>query len=216
MILPQTDSTLLDQLLESPKEFFDRGRSYDLLQEYFEGRDVESLRELLCHDDVFVRRVAAWITSELGSRGCGLLSDVIALLKSGDRYLSYHALEIITVCARGSNAREFSRVLQHFEHADSVLNQLAMRLTARADTSQWIAAREEGRLSASHRIGLDSLIEAGSSGANAIDRLLSSSDSIQRKYGAIVCRVLSKQAPAVLDKAYACNDDDVQEFLKQQ
>src|SRR5688572_2854938 len=90
---------LIEQMLSNPARFRETGKPYALLQEYFHGFPLHTLKPLIGHDDIDVRRSVVWIISELGHDGCPLLLDVKALIGEGDRYISYHVLDILIACA---------------------------------------------------------------------------------------------------------------------
>ncbi|RYD89779.1 MAG: hypothetical protein EOP50_17010, partial [Sphingobacteriales bacterium] len=75
---------LLNELIEDPVYFSEQGKSYRLLQEYFKGFPLDTLKPLLKHEDLYVQSAATFILSELGRDGCQLITDVIPLLKSGN------------------------------------------------------------------------------------------------------------------------------------
>src|SRR5690242_6497348 len=128
--------TLLRDLFDDPKRFYDEGRSYALLQAFFGGAPVEGLRPLLNSDLFFVRRVGIFVVAELGIGAQDLLDDVIPFLEASDRYLKYYTMEVVAVCSQGSMAPKFGLVVQMLDGDDEVLRGLAMRLTSRADALQ--------------------------------------------------------------------------------
>jgi len=123
---------LIDELLDNPSEFYNQGKSYLLLQEYFKGLSLETLRPLFSHIDVFVRRVAIWITSELGINGDYLIDDAIALLKDDDIGIKHDALEVIAVCSVGEHVEKFVNIVMFFENENETLCNLAMLLVSNA------------------------------------------------------------------------------------
>src|SRR5947209_7036251 len=93
--------TLLRDLQDDPGKSFDQGRAYDLLQAYFHGFPLDTLRPFLKSESLPARKAAAFVVSELGGQARELVDDVISLLGSHDRYLCYHALEVLSVCCDG-------------------------------------------------------------------------------------------------------------------
>jgi hypothetical protein len=51
---------LIGELLADPAAFQERGRAYQLLEEYFAGLPVQTLRPLLQHTDTLVKYAAVW------------------------------------------------------------------------------------------------------------------------------------------------------------
>jgi len=127
---------LIDKLLVNPSEFYNSGESYQLLQEYFNGFSLETLKPLLCHESLFVRRNAIWITSELGINGAFLIDEAIALLKDDDRNIRHYALGVVAVCSVGENMHEYINVFSFLECEDEDLCNSAMFLISNANYFQ--------------------------------------------------------------------------------
>src|SRR5687767_5767707 len=106
---------LIQELLANSTRFHQCGKAYELLQEYFNGLSLDTLRPLLANNNRMVRRAALWVTSELGVGGRSLIHDVIPLLNDDDRYVQYHVLEIIMVCSFAENVDEFVHVVRSLE-----------------------------------------------------------------------------------------------------
>jgi hypothetical protein len=128
MMPPATGEQLIRELLTNPRVFSKDGRAYDLLQAYFAGLPLETLRPLLRDDDLLVRRAAAFVAEELGIQAQSLIDDILPLLASGDRYLQYHAMEALAVCSQGEQAAAFKHVARGLENDDDVLRFRAMEL----------------------------------------------------------------------------------------
>ena len=94
---------LIDELLTDSARFNELGKSYELLQEYFEGFPLNTLRALLSNEDYMVKRAAIWIVAELGEAANELINDVIPLLNYNDRYIKYYAIESIMVFSSSVN-----------------------------------------------------------------------------------------------------------------
>jgi len=82
-----------------------------------------------------------FVASELGSQTQSLLDDAIPFIRSGDRYVQYHPMEVLAVCCAGERAGEFAHVVRALESNDDVLRVLAMRLMANADATGLEGAR---------------------------------------------------------------------------
>lgn len=212
----QRGNELVDDLLANPEEFDRRGRSYDLLQEYFHGFPLETLRPLLKNRDALVQRAAAFVGSELGKKAAPLVDDFVPLISSGNRYLAYHAMEVLVVCARGALADRFSHVLKALECDDEVLRALAMRLVSRADLAQIGAAASAlgaARLDAAHDRGLFVLRQADQATAEGVEALLDAPWPLDRKYGGIAARRLALSQPALVERAALSEDTEVRRFI---
>lgn len=208
---------LFRELLADPHQFEERGRAYQLLEAYFDGEPVETLRPLLNHPNLLVKRAAVWVASELGAQSSRVLEDVIAVIDFNDQYLTYHALEVALVCAVGDKAEHFVCIPRALESSDDVLRVLAMRLLARADDSQLQRAiafyDRVGNDTGSHNGGLRLLAAGESASPIDVQRLLSSGDLIAEMYGAIAAKRLRTQHPDLLSAAANTSDQAVRRFI---
>lgn len=205
---------LIEELLADPSGFADRGRAYQLLQAYFSGAPLETLRPLLRSADAHVRRAAAFVVSELGVKACPVLDDVLSLMNSGDRYLTFHAMESTALCATGERSKEFFHIVGKLEDPDEVLRSLSMFLMSNAAASQLGAAltlAERSRHNA-HEEGLRVLIDASASD-EAVLTLVHSDQPLRRRYGAVAAARLYELRPQLLKNAEATEDRDVDSFM---
>src|SRR5262245_38440447 len=133
----QSCTELVRDLLGNRIRFYNDGqRSYALLQVFFEGERLETLRPLLKSSDMPVQRVAMFVASELGINARDLIDDVIPMLYSEDSQVKYDAMELLAVCCRDEQAPKFALVVRMLESDDQVLRVLAMYLLSRVDISQ--------------------------------------------------------------------------------
>jgi hypothetical protein len=131
-----TAQQLIDEMLANPRKFDDEGRAHDLLQHYFAGFPLETLRPLLRSNDRFVQRSASFIASELGIKSVGLVDDVIPLLRSTDVHVQYYAAEVLAVCCHGESAEKYRHIIELLEAPHEGLRELVRDLMGRADPSQ--------------------------------------------------------------------------------
>ena len=73
---------LINSLTNDPEKFYNEGKSYELLQEYFKGFSKDTLRILLISKDKWIKRVAIWITSELGVEEYRNVTDMAGCRRS--------------------------------------------------------------------------------------------------------------------------------------
>lgn len=210
---------LIGELLADPAAFKERGRAYQLLEEYFAGLPVQTLRPLLQHPDMLVKYAAVWVASELGQQASMVLDDVVPLVDSDDRFLSYHALEIIAVCAIGNLADRFIGIPRALESRDDVIRVLAMRLMTRAHPTQLEAAADlAGRITGSkdvHRRGLLLLEGCESRDHEDVRRMLSDENPVARMYGAIAANRLRESSPELLQAAAELADPSISRFVRE-
>lgn len=207
---------LIAELLADPARFKQEGRAYQLLDEYFSGLSIETLRPLLHHESGLVRHAALWVTSELGEQARVLLKDTIPLIASSDRFESYHALEIAAVCAVGDQIERFVAVAEGLESGDDVIRGLTMRLMSRADAAQLRAAAAaavyEMPRAEVHKRGMDLLSIGDMADPDAIKAFLTSEDALTRCYGAIAAKRLRNKHPELLEMAKSVPDANVNTF----
>jgi hypothetical protein len=127
---------LISELLKEPLKFYNQGKQYQLLEEYYKDANLGSLKPLLYHENIYVRRCASWITSELGAKGACLIDDAIALLMDEDLVVKNNALEIIAACSVEKNSHKFVYIVPFLECDEDALNNSAMLLISNADQLQ--------------------------------------------------------------------------------
>jgi hypothetical protein len=207
---------LVKDLLANPKQFYDQGRGYALLQAFFAGAPHEILRTLLRSENFFVRRVAMFVTSELGIDARDLMDDVIPLLSSTDVYLQYYAMEVIAVCAHREQAPKFVLVVRMLEHSDERLRALAMYLMSRVDASLIVAAREvlmkDTSDSEVHLRGLGVLTAGQTVDPTVVSAMIGSTDPLARRYGAIGAKRVDHEYPALMKEVEASDDAELRVF----
>lgn len=207
---------LIAELLADPARFKKEGRAYQLLEEYFSGLPVETLRPLLRHENGLVRHAALWVTSELGKQACALLDDATPHIASDDRFQSYHALEIAAVCAVGAQVDRFVKVADGLESSDGVIRCLTMRLMSRADQSQLqagaAAVRDDPARVHAHKHGLKLLASGDRVDPAEVKSMLASDNGLARCYGAIAAKRLHEKHPALLKFAAELSDASVSKF----
>ena len=207
---------LIRELLADPLEFNERGSAYGLLQAYFAGFPVETLRPLLRSGDPLIQRAAVFVASELGDQARPLVDDVIPLMESGDRYLQYNAMEITAVCCDGEQAGKFAHVVLQLGNDDPVLRVLAMRLMSKADVAQLAAAGQRlacGKgVHSAHEIGLRALTAEDNADSGVVAQMIHASEPLLRRYGAIVAKRLLRKLPVFMNEVASSDDPDLQAF----
>lgn len=211
---------LLTELLADPRKFDEEGRAYDLLQSYFAGFPLATLRPLLRSEDEFVQRSAAFIVSELGSSAESLIDDIIVLLGSTDRHVRYYAMEALTVCSMGEQAEKFAHVARMLESEDAALRALAMRLLSKADRSQLEAAgnffKASGAGDRRHESGLLTLAVGSKIEPSTVGEMIRDTAPLTRKYGAIAAKLLLREHPELMAEAAKSEDSELQKFAQEQ
>jgi hypothetical protein len=132
---------LISEMLADPQRFDDEGKAHELLQSYFAGYPLETLRPMLRSGNMYLQRGASFIASELGANATALVDDIIPLVDVTDGHTQWYAMEVLAVCCKGSSAEKFLPVVRMLDSSSAGLRGLAERLMARADSSQVDAAR---------------------------------------------------------------------------
>ena len=132
---------LISQMFADPQRFDEEGKAHDLLQSYFAGYPVETLRPMLRSGDMYLQRGASFIASELGANATVLIDDIVPLVDATDGHTQWYAMEVLAVCSKGPFAEKFLPVVRMLDSRNPALRGLAERLLARADSSQLDAAR---------------------------------------------------------------------------
>jgi hypothetical protein len=182
---------LIGELLNDPQRFDEAGRAYELLQVYFSGLPVDTLRPLLQSDNIWTQRTAAFVAAELGRESRPLIYDVVPLLKSRDRHVQDYAMQVLTVCCDGEYAEVFGHVVQKLESDDEGLRLQAMDLVGNADVAQleaaarFLANQPSGE---THQRGLRALATAELAAPEVIKALEEDRDPLVQRYGSIAAK----------------------------
>jgi hypothetical protein len=209
---------LISDLLANPRKFNEDGRAYALLQFYFDGFPLETLRLLLRSDDVFVQRSASFIASELGSEARSLVDDAIPLLSSMDLHVSCYAMEVLTVCCDGEHAEKFVHVVRMLESDDEFRRNHAMYLVSNADVSQLEAARRvfeaPNSHNRTHEHGLTLLVGGDRLQPTVVTAMMHNTDPLIRRYGVIAAKRLLREFPHLIAEARSSDDSDLRKFYQ--
>lgn len=210
------EEQLIDDLMTDPQRFDEDGRAHALLQRYFAGLPLDTLRPLLRSDNVFVQRTASFIASELGSQASGVIDDVVSLVSSSDMHVQWYPMEALAVCARGEHVEEFAHVVEMLANTEVPLRRLAMRLVANAELPQLEAARRHfessGQCHGTHQQGLLALIAGSRIGPAVIVAMLGDGDALVRRYGAIAARRLMREYPDLISQVQSTDDPELHDF----
>ncbi len=182
------------------------------------GLPLETLSPLLSSDNSVVRRVAVWIASELGEQGRPLIGNAIALITDEDRYIRFHASEVLAVCSLAEDIDSYEYVVRLLEDRDDAVRVHVMFLMSNANVSQLkAAARSFGSTAPSddlHRMGLSQLV-ADRPDNGTISGMIDSVQPLLRKYGAIAAWRSRAQFPELFSGLEFIADPDLKSFWKQ-
>lgn len=207
---------LIGELLATPEKFYKQGKAYQLLQEYFNGMSIDTLRPLLRHSDKHVRAAAVFVASELGDKVNRLIDEMVLLLGDPDPSIQWDALESVMVCSTGDSIEHFFFVIKELENNHDSICRLAMRLVSNAHLSQLETGFKLnltfGLSDKLHRQGLLALLKGESITESEITAMLKNAEPLIRKYGAIAAKRLFSTHPHFLELASTNVDSDISRF----
>ncbi len=209
---------LISELQKNPESFFNNGKSYDLLQEYFHDFPLDTLVKLLKDESLIVRRVAVWIVSELGSLASVLAEHIIPMLGEEDRYLKYYSLESLITFSSSGSVNLFHYLVSSLESDDLVIRKLGMYLISNASEIQLKEAMDYySRINnQSHIEGLNFLINAEGTSENRLTKMLHNGNEISPRYVAVFLkRNINDLDQKIISIFERSDDDSIKMFLKE-
>lgn len=219
MMADRSGRQLIDDLLADPQAFVAQGQAYNLLQAYFAGLPLDSLRPLLRSSDPWVQRASSFVASELGTGATTLIADVIPLLSSTDLYTQNHAMEVLAVCSEGDAAGLFALVAEKVESDARGIRLQAMDLVARAAPAQLRAAADYFRSSAGsgdvREHILQNLAEGVGLDSPGLTAMLEAPDPVTRRYAAIAIKRLARNDSRIVRTTESV-ESELREFLATQ
>lgn len=207
---------LFAELWADPEAFDEAGKAHELLQEYFRGLPLETLRPLLKDESTATRRAGAFIASELGSAALALVDDICPLTEDPDPHIRWCAIESVMVCSRESHHDRFMCILRQLETAEGPLLRLAMRLIGKANREQLAEGLEEldrnELRGEDHGIGIAVLLAGETADEETILGLLDHHLPLLRAYAVVAASRLSETSPALLEAAAKNRDPTIARF----
>lgn len=187
----------------------------DLLREFHRGCPLRCLRPLLLSDDNDVVTAGAFIAAELGAAAKPLLPDVVALLVHPAKWVRSDAIDVVLVCATGSDGSAIAAVLPLVEDTERGVRFKALAFLARASGDQLQAAL--GHLMAAepasrHLVPLRWFTNLSPRDSAQVTNALDGSDALLRKYAGAAAVRISGYAIAPLLCAARNGDEDVSGF----
>lgn len=175
---------LIADLQNDPERFYKNKQSLGLLQEFYHGFPISTLRPLLHSENQIIKRESVWITSELVNAE-ELMDDVFMLLDDDDDYVVFYAAEVVARFYR--NINEFSKVFKLLEHSEQSVVDSAMNLISRFSKPelQWAYEYFVQTGEHNHEQGLWLLLHYDEIGKEEIQQLINGSNSVVSKYSQI-------------------------------
>lgn len=125
---------LVNLLLNKPKEFSRKGLSIELLDEYFDGFSLNSLKTLLTSKDEIVLQESLFILSELGPEACNKYLDyVIELIDAHNITIQFYSMQCIFLGTRNSRKKEFSYLISKTKSNNETIKNYAFELIEKAN-----------------------------------------------------------------------------------
>ena len=208
---------LIEKLKKDPEKL--RGEDqYQLLEEYFNGLSIETLRDLLCYKDKRIRQTALWIITELGESAEDLLEEVASQINDEDPLICYYSSEMVAFYGTDKYMDDFMKVFDLFEHSNTKIRTLSMYIISQLSDSRikeaYAYSVNNKILSDSHEKGLLSLIHINTLTSSDITAMLNSDDSVIRKYGVIAASKVYEKYPEIIRESVNSEDLDVEEYSK--
>lgn len=210
---------LVERIITNPKQADDDGIADILLQEYFNGFDLETLRPLLRSDDPVVQSAATFIVFELGSNASSLMDDILPLLESHNPSKRLEVLGCVMECSaeRTEHLDKFTLVLEAMEDTHQGNRIFSMGLVSNANEEQIEAGIRQFQSrndSESHVLGLELLLRCFAISESEILKFTNSDDPILRKYGAIATTKMATTFPNRVYSLLLNDDDEIREYAQ--
>jgi hypothetical protein len=208
---------LVKEFNASPESFIKNGLGFKLLNTYFKGYPVDSLRQFLLSTNPLVRREAASILSELGNQGQSLIDAAILLVDDNDVRIQYDALESIFLCSYGKEIGKLAYVVRAFDASSEVIRNLAMNLVSNADVQQLTALLPEfTEEEKDYKDGILTLLKEANPHPNLISKMILDKRSVTRKFGVILLKKSYAGYPGdLLNQCLTSNDNDIRVFAEE-
>lgn len=211
-----TAKKLIDHLMSNPETCGSDGVAYKLLNEYYRGSPVESLRTLLSSTDDRLVGEATWIASELPDEGKPLLGDVTRLLVHPSKKVRFWAIECVLIWAGASNGRELSLAIPLVDDPEEAVREQAMRFLAYASREQLQAALTDLQSANSESKYIGELVWLlGVRGGNesTITDALHGGD-LRQKFAVSAALRIAKDNAKPLEQAASLSNSEVAEFAR--
>ncbi|AWV89438.1 HEAT repeat domain-containing protein [Bradymonas sediminis] len=210
-----TKAEMLTRRLESsPQRFFESGAWSALLEQYFNGYPVETLRPWLASDDYYVRKSALCIASELGIEAALLVEDILPVFASTDPELVYYALDIAII---GSHLcpEALVEIAHTMDSENEFLRRRAMVLLSTKRPKYLVPALEALQAhepDGEHAKGLLSLVNASQLSVETARSFILSARPLLRRYGALIAVHKEESRSGLLKLLEASDDGDLRYF----
>jgi len=205
---------LIHNLLEDVDDFHEKGKAYQLLEAYFGGLPIETLRPLLRNHDKRIQFEAVWVASELGYNAHSLVDDIISLLHEDDLDVQNQSLEIIMACSVANKIEYFVHVVRALQHYDENIRNTAMRLVSNANNAQLeVSIRSDEFSDNLHKRGLQHLLQIDTLSFGQVLNLLNDENPLLKRYGAMATKKLYQKFPTLIESAISSDDADIRQFI---
>jgi len=209
---------LIEDLLFDPSDFFNQGKTYDLLNKFFKGLPVETLIPLLTSSEIDVQKSAIWIASELASNACILIPYIAPLVESKEKYIRYYALECVMLCAKGQYISYILYLINSINDDENMVMAHSMKLVSNTDKTQLIAGIEiinetKDKDYQLHIEGLTKLINVDNLTEKEVINMIDSNKPLIQRYGAIIVEKAFKSNVGLIDYALSSSNSIVKEYI---
>jgi hypothetical protein len=206
---------LIDHLLSHPDSCESDGVAYELLNEYFRGSPIETLRVLLSSSDDRLVGEATWIASELPELGKPLLKDVRGLLGHQSKKVRFWAVLCVLLWADSSNGCELASAIPLVDDIEKGVRWQAMgflSMTSREQLQAALAQLRAENANSPYICELGWLLGPEGGDPVQITAALQDPDSRRRKFGAAAAFRIAKTAIEPLRYAASADDPEIAQF----
>lgn len=190
---------------------------HQLLREFFRGYPIAELPKLFDNPNAEVVKTAAWIASELGTKGSPILSATARLLSHPSKYVRFFAIDSVLACATVRDAAIIADVVRLLRDPEPSVRWKVMDFLSRValDRLEATANLPLGAETPSEIVKrILHLALPTTSNVSAIISHLNSNSKLERQEGAVAAARVSRQDPLALKEALSNRDEDVRNFAQ--
>ena len=204
--------TLIEQLRADPERFERDAGAYQLLQCYFHGYPIATLRPLLANADISIKRAAIFIVSELVTDYAQLLDLLVPLVGCEEAYIHHTAMTAVAGVAKNEHATALLHILTQLLSPVQVYRLHAMKLlsTTRDQDLHHASTASSTLPDRRHYVTLSRLFAP--TRIEAARSMITDADALIRRYGAIGAARFNTVAPDLAALLAASDDSDLRRF----
>ena len=204
-----------DRLIAEVLASGDDDAAYSLLQEYFDGYPIESLRKLFASRDERVVKAGAWLASELGRQVGPLMEELGELAVHSSSFVRFFVLDSILLAATGSDGRVIARAVQCISDGDRAVRWKTLMFLSRALHDQLEASMPYLRPELETQLAWLLASTERSDQESVLERL-SSNSAVGRLVAVAAAARIGRHHPEALRVAVNSDDPEVRTFAQEE